>query len=63
MALDLPDQRAGRRPRLNPALAWRFLPHKTGEDANARLDLGGVALLTLASALPIIPLVQGRELG
>ena len=45
------------------AMAWRFLPHRTGEDASARLDLGGVALLTLASALLIIPLVQGRELG
>ncbi|MFC1411838.1 DHA2 family efflux MFS transporter permease subunit [Streptacidiphilus sp. N1-12] len=45
------------------ALAWRFLPHRTGEDATARLDLVGVALLTLASALLIIPLVQGRELG
>jgi len=48
-------------------LAWsigtRVLPHRTGEDANARLDLGGVGLLTLASALLIIPLVQGRELG
>ncbi|MYW01046.1 MFS transporter [Streptomyces sp. SID3343] len=45
------------------ALARRFLPHRTGEDTSARLDLGGVALLTLASALLIVPLVQGRELG
>jgi EmrB/QacA subfamily drug resistance transporter len=45
------------------ALAWRFLPSRTGEDATARLDPGGVGLLTLASALLIIPLVQGRELG
>jgi EmrB/QacA subfamily drug resistance transporter len=45
------------------ALAWWFLPHRTGEDASARLDLGGVGLLTLASAMLIIPLVQGRELG
>ncbi|WP_329128627.1 DHA2 family efflux MFS transporter permease subunit [Streptomyces sp. NBC_01476] len=45
------------------ALARRFLPHRTGEDPDARLDLGGVGLLTLASALLIIPLVQGRELG
>ena len=45
------------------ALGWCFLPHRSGEDAGARLDLGGVALLTLASALLIIPLVQGRELG
>ena len=45
------------------ALAGWFLPHRTGEDPNARLDLGGVALLTAASALLIIPLVQGRDLG
>jgi EmrB/QacA subfamily drug resistance transporter len=45
------------------ALGWLFLPHRTGEDTNARLDRGGVGLLTLASALLIIPLVQGRELG
>lgn len=45
------------------ALGWRFLPHRTGEDANARLDLGGAGLLTLASALLIIPLVQGRTAG
>lgn len=44
-------------------LAWLFLPHRTGEDTSARLDLGGVALLTAASALLIIPLVQGRDLG
>jgi EmrB/QacA subfamily drug resistance transporter len=44
-------------------LAWCFLPLRTGEDANARLDPGGVGLLTVASALLIIPLVQGRELG
>lgn len=45
------------------ALGWRILPHRTGEDSGARLDLRGVALLTLASALLIIPLIQGRELG
>ena len=45
------------------ALGWLFLPHNTGEDANARLDLRGVSLLTVASALLIIPLVQGRDLG
>jgi EmrB/QacA subfamily drug resistance transporter len=44
-------------------LGWRFLPQRTGEDKTARLDLGGVALLTLASGLLIIPLVQGREYG
>jgi EmrB/QacA subfamily drug resistance transporter len=46
-------------------LAWvlgrRILPRRT--DANARLDPGGVGLLTAASALLIIPLVQGRDLG
>jgi EmrB/QacA subfamily drug resistance transporter len=45
------------------ALSWRFLPHHTGEDRNTRLDVVGVALLTLASGLLIIPLVEGRELG
>jgi EmrB/QacA subfamily drug resistance transporter len=45
------------------ALAWRFLPSRSGEDATARLDPGGVGLLTAASALLIIPLVQGRDLG
>jgi EmrB/QacA subfamily drug resistance transporter len=45
------------------ALACMFLPHNSGEDKTARIDLGGVGLLTLASALLIIPLVQGRELG
>ncbi|PRY43384.1 EmrB/QacA subfamily drug resistance transporter [Umezawaea tangerina] len=44
-------------------LGLRYLPHRTGEDRTTRLDLRGVALLTLASALLIIPLVQGRELG
>jgi EmrB/QacA subfamily drug resistance transporter len=45
------------------AIAWSFLPPHTGEDADARIDLRGVGLLTLASALLIIPLIQGRELG
>jgi EmrB/QacA subfamily drug resistance transporter len=45
------------------ALGWRVLPQRTGEDRSARLDPGGVALLTLASGLLIIPLIQGRELG
>ncbi|WP_131741943.1 MFS transporter [Actinomadura roseirufa] len=40
-----------------------FLPRAAGEDPTARLDLRGVGLLTLASALLIVPLVQGRELG
>ena len=44
-------------------LSWRYLPRHTGEDRNTRLDITGVTLLTLASALLIIPLVEGRELG
>ncbi|HEX4361572.1 MAG TPA: MFS transporter, partial [Pseudonocardia sp.] len=44
-------------------LAWRFLPSRSGEDKTARLDPGGIGLLTAASALLIIPLVQGRDLG
>nr|WP_225952663.1 DHA2 family efflux MFS transporter permease subunit [Mycobacterium sp. OAS707] len=44
-------------------MGWRFLPRHTGEDRSARLDLVGVALLTLASGLLIIPVVEGRELG
>jgi len=45
------------------ALAWRVLPHRGGEDPAARLDVTGVGLLTAASALLIIPLIQGRDLG
>ncbi|MCO5972634.1 DHA2 family efflux MFS transporter permease subunit [Actinoallomurus soli] len=45
------------------ALAWRVLPRRGGEDPAARLDLPGVGLLTAASALLIIPLIQGRNLG
>jgi EmrB/QacA subfamily drug resistance transporter len=45
------------------ALAWRYLPKETGENRAARLDPLGVTLLTLASAMLIVPLVQGRELG
>ena len=45
------------------ALAWRYLPRETGENRSARLDLRGVTLLTPASAMLIVPLVQGRELG
>ena len=45
------------------ALGWRVLPRRGGEDPAARLDLTGVGLLTAASALLIIPLIQGRELG
>src|ERR1700730_16685325 len=45
------------------ALGWRVLPGRAGEDPAVRLDLTGVGLLTAASALLIIPLIQGRELG
>ncbi|HEY6742379.1 MAG TPA: MFS transporter, partial [Lapillicoccus sp.] len=45
------------------ALAWRYLPRETGENRAARLDPRGVTLLTIASAMLIVPLVQGRELG
>src|ERR1700761_335875 len=45
------------------ALGWRVLPRHSGEDPAARLDLTGVGLLTAASALLIIPLIQGRDLG
>jgi len=44
-------------------LGWRVLPRRGGEDPAARLDLTGVGLLTAASALLIVPLIQGRELG
>ncbi|MFI9387403.1 MFS transporter [Kutzneria sp. NPDC052558] len=45
------------------ALAWRVLPAHSGEDRAARIDPIGVALLTVASALLIVPLIQGRDLG
>ncbi|MEU9398523.1 DHA2 family efflux MFS transporter permease subunit [Streptomyces sp. NPDC048242] len=45
------------------ALGHRVLPHHGGEDRTARLDLTGVGLLTAASALLIVPLIQGRDLG
>ncbi|MEU4667584.1 MFS transporter [Amycolatopsis sp. NPDC023774] len=44
-------------------LAWRALPCHSGEDRTARLDLRGVGLLTAGSALLIVLLVQGRDLG
>lgn len=45
------------------ALGLGVLPRRGGEDPTARLDLTGVGLLTAASALLIVPLIQGRELG
>jgi len=44
-------------------LGWWVLPRHGGEDRAARLDLRGVGLLTAASALLIVPLIQGRDLG
>jgi len=48
---------------LTVILGWFLLPKHSGEDPDLRVDLGGVALLTLASLLLIVPLVEGRELG
>ncbi|MFC0540549.1 MFS transporter [Kutzneria chonburiensis] len=45
------------------ALALFTLPRQAGEDRTARLDVRGVVLLTAGSALLIVPLIQGRELG
>jgi EmrB/QacA subfamily drug resistance transporter len=44
-------------------VALRVLPRHGGEAPDARLDLTGVGLLTAASALLVVPLIQGRELG
>jgi EmrB/QacA subfamily drug resistance transporter len=44
-------------------LGWWVLPRHNGEDRTARLDLRGVGLLTAGSALLIVPLIQGRDLG
>lgn len=48
---------------LAAALGWCVLPRHSGEDRGARLDLVGVGLLTAGSALLIVPLIQGRDLG
>ncbi|MEV6603022.1 DHA2 family efflux MFS transporter permease subunit [Kutzneria sp. NPDC051319] len=45
------------------AVGWFALPRHAGEDRAARLDVRGVALLTAGSALLIVPLIQGRDLG
>lgn len=44
-------------------LAARYLPRNLPRDPDARLDVRGSVLLTLASALLIYPLVQGQEKG
>jgi EmrB/QacA subfamily drug resistance transporter len=40
----------------------RFMPSVQPTSDRPRLDLGGMALLTIASALLIFPLIQGRDL-
>ena len=44
-------------------LAWRYLPRTLFRDPDARLDVRGAVLLTLASVLLIFPLVQGQAQG
>ncbi len=44
-------------------MAALVLPRRAGEDPALRVDVRGVTLLTLASGLLIVPLVEGRELG
>jgi Na+/melibiose symporter-like transporter len=44
-------------------LAWRYLPRNLHRDPDARLDVVGATLLTIASVLLIYPLVQGHEQG
>jgi Na+/melibiose symporter-like transporter len=44
-------------------LAWRYLPRTLHRDPDARLDVSGAALLTIASVLLIYPLVQGQAQG
>jgi EmrB/QacA subfamily drug resistance transporter len=44
-------------------LAALFLPRHAAEDPSARIDTTGVLLLTAASALLIVPLVEGQALG
>ena len=45
------------------ALGYFVLPRRAGEDPSIRIDASGVGLITLASLLLIVPLVQGREYG
>ncbi len=44
-------------------LAWRYLPRTLGRDPDARLDVSGALLLTIASVMLIYPLVQGQAQG
>ena len=41
---------------------WKFLPNTRGNHAS-KLDLPGVAIMSLAAFLIIYPLVEGRDLG
>jgi len=45
------------------ALGYLVLPRRAGEDPSIRIGARGVGLITLASLLLIVPLVQGREYG
>ena len=47
------------------SLGWWFLPHRTGEDANARLDLGGAGLhwTPLHTSLTLIPWALGSAVA
>lgn len=44
-------------------LAMRYLPHNASAPTTERIDVPGMVLITIASALLIYPLVQGRESG
>ncbi|WP_051341480.1 MFS transporter [Pseudonocardia spinosispora] len=44
-------------------LACLVLPHRAGEDPHMRIDPAGIGLITVASLMLIVPLVQGREQG
>ena len=61
VAFDLPHQRADRRRGLRAGVALPAPRDRRGPQRPPRPR--GVSLLTLASAMLIVPLVQGRELG
>ncbi|MBE3013477.1 MFS transporter [Microbispora sp. NEAU-D428] len=44
------------------AVTWRMVPESRAAGA-VRLDLGGAALVTLALAATLLPLIEGREQG
>jgi EmrB/QacA subfamily drug resistance transporter len=43
-------------------LAWRMLP-RVAADRNLKIDLGGAAIIVLASGLIVYPLIQGQQAG